>query len=584
MVSAPGLDERTEKGLVRLLFARLALTVLAFGTAVGLDGLGQALAEDARVGLYLTVAAAFASTIFSAATLAYVRRPALYASAQLAIDVGIVTSLVHYSGGRESIFTFLYVVVTLYGSGLFERRGAIVSATLSALAYGVILFGGRLGLFPRLVEDGELLPIAVLGAIWGVHVGALYLVGVLSSLLSAELMRTGAALDQSTSDLRQLRDLHRLTIESIMSGLLTIDQEGRVTSFNPEAERITGRSRDEVHGEPLESVIPGAGAVLDASNEGERGAPNGRGRIAYSNSRGEELYLGLASSVLKGPDEAPAGHIVIFQDVTKVVAMERELRQSERLAAVGEMAAKIAHEIRNPLASISGSVQILGATVDWEATDRESRQLLDIVVREADRLNVLISDFLQYSRPNPPKASRVDLGELILDVAKMLESTESAGPEGVRVRCETRGGTFCVSGDADQLRQVVWNLAINGIQAMEDGGILTLGLRAGMHGLTQDGGVARRNGDQRASGRTPDAEERSPHVEIVVRDQGPGISDEIRERIFEPFFTTKQMGTGLGLAMVHRIVEVHGGALSVESEMGTGTTFRVILPSMQERE
>ncbi|MCH2186987.1 PAS domain S-box protein, partial [Myxococcota bacterium] len=392
---------------VRLVFAHLALTVVSLGIALALQGFGRDLTEEESAGLYGTVVAAFATTIVSALMLRRHHASRSLLPFQLATDVAIVTSLVYFSGGQESIFTFLYVIVTLYAAVLFGRRGAMISASASAAAYGAMLLATQLDGWRQGVEvEAGTIPWAATMAIWAVHVGALYLVGMLASFLSSELQRTGQALDQSADDLRRLRDLHKRTVESLMSGLLTLDAEGVVTWFNPEAERITGRSLESTVGRPIDAFIPGAQGLLNSACPVEGRAPVPRARLAYRREDGAELHLGVAVSILRGAEGEEAGHVVIFQDVTSVVAMERELRRSERLAAVGEMAAKIAHEIRNPLASISGSIQLLrggGA----ELADPESSRLMDIVVRETDRLNGLITDFLLYSRPSPPEKKEV---------------------------------------------------------------------------------------------------------------------------------------------------------------------------------
>jgi len=567
------LDPQSQLRLGRLLFARLALTVVGFAIAIGLDVLGHELAPFARRGLYLTVVVSFGVTILSAALLRRTRRVDRFASLQIAVDVGIVSSLVHFSGGRDSVFVFLFVVVTLYAAVLFERRGAMMSASLSAVAHGLILLEGRLGLTAGgIEEDTAALPI--LAAIWAVHVGALYLVGVLASLLSAELYRTGRALDQRTSDLRVLQGLHQRMVESIMSGLLTTDGDDVITSFNPEAERITGISGRLAVGRPVEDIIPGTTELSVGSEPASASGQTSRSRLSFVNQRGEEMVLGLASSVLKESKGQAQGHVVIFQDVTDVVRMEGELRRSERLAAVGEMAAKIAHEIRNPLASISGSIQILRSGGHAETDEEENRKLTEIVIRETERLDNLITNFLQYSRPPAPTIERVEIDTLLDGLAKMLDSIR---PDHIEIDIQSPPGAS-LRADPDQLRQVLWNLANNAIQAMPDGGRLEISAGAAPDLPAQDGAASRRN-EQGGAGSSEDAGRLS--MEIVLRDDGEGMSEELQERIFEPFFTTKKEGSGLGLATVDRIIESHGGALLVESREGVGTTFRVRLPGSE---
>ncbi len=552
--------------LTGLMAARLGVTLASLGVTLALHALGRELPGVARNGLYYTVAFAFFMTVVSAIGERRRWSDARAVTLQIATDVCIVSSLVYFTGGLDSIFTFLYVLVTVYGAVLFQRSGAVVAATLSSAAYGAVLFGER---FVTMPESGYAhdpsLSVGV--ATWGVHVAALYLVGLLASVLSGELHRTGRALDERTSDLRVLRDLYQRTVESIMSGLLTVDLDGRITSFNPEAERITGLASREAIGRSLEAMIPGSMEVALKERLSEPGAQPDRKRLVYDNARGEERWLGLAGSVLRGEGGDPIGHVIIFTDVTEVVSMELELRRSERMAAVGGMAAKIAHEIRNPLASISGSIEILKGSGQLPE-GRETDALMDIVLRETERLNQLIIDFLQFSRPTPPLRECVYLGDLAGEVLQVLQGTL---PEDVRAEGPDELGDAAL-GDERQLRQVVWNLCLNAVQAMPKGGCLRLTVRSGSADPPQATLVDGRNVDSGVGLNGAD------WVELAVSDTGEGIPDEMQAEVFEPFFTTKEEGTGLGLATVHSIVERHGGELLLESRLGLGTTFCVRLP------
>ena len=561
----------------RILSARVGLAALGLILVAGLDWAGEGFSQPAREGLYLTLAAGFSSLLLTAFWQPSARYAGSYTFFQIALDVAMVTSLVHFSGDPESFFTFLYLTVTIYGAILYERRGAMAAAGMSALAYGALIFATHAGFLKGYGGDYERLSVSVLAATWGVRSGAFFLVAVLASFLSREVSRTGKALDEKTSDLGQLRELYEQTVVSIMSGLLTTDENGRITSFNPEAERITGRSSNAVLGLLLESVIPGTAKILAESDRSLPRSRVSRTRLRHENQRGEGLFLGVAASILKGDDGAQRGHVVIFQDVTAVAAMERELRSTERLAAVGEMAAKIAHEIRNPLASISGSIQILQASHDTsEAEQADSDRLMDIVLRETERLNTLIGQFLQYSRPTPPALEPVPVLALLEEMKELLEASR---PEDVEIECSGPEG-IRVLADRDQLKQVLWNLANNGVHAMPKGGSLKFSVSAVAAEEAQERQLDGRKGER------SDKSRQSPDrlgVEISVSDSGVGILQEDQERIFEPFFTTKAEGTGLGLATVHRVVEGHGGSIRVESQEG-GTTVRLQLPGPGERE
>ena len=530
-------------GLARLLVARLVLAVFAFVLALALSPVGQSGAEV--LGLWAALALAFLSTAVSAAWMSRVRRLAAFGAVQLLADVAMVTALVHFSGSGVPAFGFLYLPITVFGAVLFDRPGAYGSALLSSAAYAATLAGSATPM-----QDGAAF------ALWSAQTGALLIVALLASALTRDLRLAGARLDASRARLFQLRSLHERTVECLSSGLLTTDAVRRITFFNPEAEHITGRLSREVLGCPVDEVLPGVSALANDS-----GASHGRmrARLQVVGAGGEARHLGIAVSVLRGEDGAAAGYVTIFQDVTNVVQMEQELRRRERLAGVGELAASIAHEIRNPLAAISGSVELLCRGVP---DPQDGARLREIVLREIERLDALIRDFLRYARPVPPKLEAVALLPLLDDVARMLAS---ATPAGAQLEVEGDAGAIALA-DATQLRQVLWNLARNAFDALEGPGVVRI----------EASRVAGPPQEEGAGGRKPSAGG-SGCVEIVVADTGRGIPLAEVERIFDPFYTTKADGTGLGLPTVHRIVEGHHGALSVESQPGVGTRFRVRL-------
>ena len=535
--------------LLRLLAGRLALSLAILGGALGIT------AERARLGIadpergfYATVVAAFVVTILCALLQRRVRRVRAFAAAQLGIDVAVVSALVHFSGGPDSFFAFLYVPITVYAALLFGRAGAYTASGLGAASYAAVLaIDARHGL-------AEAVPLAL----WGANAGGLLLVALLASALSRERDRVGDALAEKVRDLQSLRRLHERTVASLTSGLLTTDPAGTITSFNPEAERITGVPAADAIGQSLDAVIPGA---RDLVFESVRSTARSRARLRFRNRRGDELFLGLAGSVLRDAADAPGGFVVIFQDVTKVVEMEAQLRRHERLAGVGQLAADLAHEIRNPLAAISGSIQILEGGGDAD----EARRLMEIVVRETDRLNALITDFLHFARPGPAKPEAVEIAGALADMRQIFETVR---PPSVELVVEAPAALHVLVDDR-QLRQLLWNLFLNAIQAMPEGG--RLAIEAALPAQ-----------DEADAGRTRPAE--GPRfAEIRVADTGTGIPEAVLDRIFDPFFTTKEEGSGLGLATVHRIVEGNGGHVSVESAVGRGTTVRVLLPVAEAR-
>jgi two-component system sensor histidine kinase PilS (NtrC family) len=387
------------------------------------------------------------------------------------------------------------------------------------------------------------------------------LVALLGTALARELRIAGERLQESATSLALLRDLHERTVGSLTSGLLTTDLDGRIRSFNPEAERITGLASREVYGRDLDEVLPGARGIAMAP-AAARGRV--RARMPFRDRAGQERRLGLSGSILRSADGAPDGHVVIFQDVSDVVRMETELRRSERLAATGQLAANMAHEIRNPLAAISGSLEMLRDDPARGVDGAQRRRLFDIALREVERLDHLIADFLEYARPAAAEPAPVLVGPVVEDVVKMFEASRPAGVElsmAVPPDCT-------VLADSRQLRQALWNLLLNAAQAMPAGGAIRVEART-LAEPPQGGDPQRRNA----------RDEEARCVEIAIADTGVGIPPEVLERVFEPFFTTKRSGSGLGLPTVHRIVENHGGSLALESRPGAGTTVRVRLPA-----
>jgi two-component system sensor histidine kinase PilS (NtrC family) len=409
-------------------------------------------------------------------------------------------------------------------------------------------------------------PAPVLLGMWVVNAGGVILVAGLASLLSAELRRTGEALKQRTSDLSRLQTLHQRTVESLMSGLLTTNEAGRITLFNPEAERITQLSHEEVIGKSLEAVLPGIHEFVVAATERGR-VLRSRARMSYPVQGERTRHLGVGAYALRDGESTAGGHVVIFQDVTDVVEMEQNLRRSERLAAIGELSASIAHEIRNPLAAISGSIEMLHSGRNSESAPSDPERLMKIVLREVDRLDHLITGFLQYARPEPRRVEAIDLRAAVGDVMEMFDAACS---DAIETDVSVAGG-LVVHADAAQLRQVLWNLVLNAAQAMPDGGRVRLS--AGL--LDEKESQEAQPGDRRAQ----EEEGKESWVEIVVADDGIGIPADQMDRIFDPFFTTKPSGSGLGLATVHRIIEDHGGTVRLESQLGVGTTFRIRFPA-----
>jgi two-component system sensor histidine kinase PilS (NtrC family) len=546
--------------LVRVTGARLVLAVGALAAAGVFIGIGRPNAGNAESALYGVLCAGILIAALFAAALPFVTRVARFGALLVGVDLALVTAVVHFSGGADSIFGFLYLPITLYGAIFFERRGAYLSAVLASIGYGLALFAAeRTG--TRAVFGGAQ-PGTPLLALWVMHTVALLLVALLATALTRELRIAGERLAESTSSLRELRDLHERIVESLTSGLLTTDLDGRVTSFNPEAERISGRAAGDVIGHDVDDVLPGAREIVMTAR-GSASRP--RARVAFRDGAANDRRLGLSGGVLRSAEGEPGGWVVIFQDVTEVVRMEGELRRSERLAATGQLAANMAHEIRNPLAAISGSLEMLRDEDRRPREAEERRRLMDIALREVERLDHLIADFLDFARPAAAEPAPLPVAAAVEELVKMFETSYPGVDLAVSVPSD------CIAlADPRQLRQVLWNLLLNALQALPDGGRIGVSARR-VADAPQESGPRGRNA----------SDEGGQYVEIAISDSGVGIAPDVLERVFEPFFTTKRAGSGLGLPTVHRVVENHGGSLSIESRPGHGTTVRVRLPAAE---
>jgi two-component system sensor histidine kinase PilS (NtrC family) len=440
------------------------------------------------------------------------------------------------------------------------RRGGMMIATLSAVLYaGIVLvqyfgLGGMIGI-PFLDHDGTLPPTRIVAYTTGLNVFLFFSIAFLSGSLADRLQRAGARLERASSEIADLQAFNQHVIDSLSSGLATTDRQGRILTFNRAAEAITGLESLAVVGRRIEDVLDLPPAVAaELINQ----AGPGRGRRVESPFRtagGRQIELGYTATLLRGPG-GHAGLLFAFQDVTDIKKLERDARLRQRLAAVGEMAAGIAHEIRNPLASMSGSIQILRQ--ELPLTD-EQAQLMDIVLRESERLNDTIRSFLAYARPQRFSIARLDVRRVLNDAALLLRnSSEVQDGHVIDVRVPMHEVAF--EADENQIRQIVWNLATNGLRAMRNGGRLTLGAR-----LESTGEAGQES------------------VVLDVADEGVGIPADELDAIFQPFRGTFAKGTGLGLAIVHRIVSDYNGEIHVSSTPGRGTTVSVRLPAAQSQ-
>lgn len=465
---------------------------------------------------------------------------------QLVIDIIFVTWLVWTTDVIHSPYIALYIVV-IACSGLFLgpresillSLGCAVAFTCSALA---VLNG--IGQPPTrdLLANGRAQTFQSIG-LFDI---AFLVVGLLSARLAERQSRSDVRLKAATQSLANLRALHERIVQSIRSGVVTTDLQGTIYTFNSAAEEITGYPEADVRGQDA-SIFFGEikGIIDDSMKIHYAGEASPRFEANCLTADGLRLRLGFSISPLFAETGETTGTVITFQDLTHIRALEETSRRQDRLAAIGRMAASIAHEIRNPLAAMRGSIQMLRADMEGESSQTE---LMEIILRESDRLNRIISDFLSYARPRSIIQSKVDVGELLKRTFTLLRHSAEIHESQI-IKEEVPETPLLIDADSEQLQQVFWNLARNALQAMPKGGTLTANVQQ----------------------RLPD------RLRIAFTDTGRGMSPEQVEHLFEPFSSTTG-GTGLGLSIVYQIIRDHGGTINVRSRLGQGTTITIELP------
>jgi two-component system sensor histidine kinase PilS (NtrC family) len=525
--------ESLKRKIKALTVFRALFVTLLFGSSYLFRGSEQLLQIRS---LFYLIGSVYFVTLIYAFLLDKVRNLFLLAYIQLVLDVILATLLIYVSGGIESWFSFTLVLIIIASSIILNKKAGFVIATLSSVSYGMLV---NLQLYDviRIGSEGLAKEPAYLYKLF-LHVIFFYLTAYLSGYLSARLEKTVQELEQTDLDLRNLELFNKEVIESLPSGLFTVDISGRILLFNDAAERITGMQRDLVIGQKIDVVMPFLPFPL---LEGRR--------EEIIPADGVQKIIGITISPLKGIAQAPKGFIAVFQDLTQIKKLEDEIKKKEKLAAIGELSSNIAHEIRNPLASLKGSIEMLR---EDSVNQNYKERLMSIALKEMERLNSIITDFLTYSRPTLPVFQTFDICELLDETVELLQNIDH--DKGRISFKKNYSSPLIVRADPQKMHQVFWNLGLNAIEAMPEGGELSIRADS-MHDF----------------------------VAITFQDSGCGIEGRDIGKVFYPFFTTKGDGTGLGLAITYRIIDEHKGRISVKSTTGIGTAFEIILPAPDEK-
>jgi two-component system sensor histidine kinase PilS (NtrC family) len=546
-VSQPTGAELNRRVIYLMLF-RLALISLVLGVTILLSWLSDVdLSAPASLVLFAIIGMTYLLSLIYSVLIRRGLDPTRLADAQVAADLVTTTLLVHVTGGPQSAYTFFFPLSIIGAATVRFRAGAVVVAVASIVLFVGVSLAGVYQILP--VPAGQrVLPHEVtnveLGRAMALNLAAFAGVAVLAFNLGAQIQRTTASLEVERSAAADLFALHDDIVRSLSSGLITVDQSGEVLSMNRAAGEMLQIAADDALGRPVERILPGIGERVAAL----AGSPTPRRTDLVLDRRdGVRLVLGITTSPLRDNRDVVVGRIFNFQDLTELRAMEGQVKRAERLAVIGGLAAGVAHEIRNPLASISGSIELLR---NAPSGDEDSRPLMDIITREIDRLNVMVDDLLDYASPQPLRRVEFDLAALAHETMQVFEQDRSFDHVALTAADDTVREGLRLTADPGKLRQVLWNLLRNAAEAADSGGG-SIEVRVALAG---------------------------EHASMEVADDGPGVASENLDRLFDPFFTTKSRGSGLGLATCQNIVHEHGGTIRAESEPGKGCRFVVRLP------
>ena len=544
--------------LFRVLVVSFLLGIAAFIQIKGADSLSQM----SLYPIFIVIGITYLLSIIYVVLLKVVKNILSCVYVQSIFDIILITILVYATGGVESVYSTLYPLVIIYSVIFLGRKGGLLAASASGIVYGVLLdlefYGILHPIYSELHHGYDYSAGYVFSRIF-IYIVSFYIIAFLGSFVVERQKKLVSLLSEKDNAFEQLDTLYSSIVESVSAGIMTIDLQGRVKSFNSAAEEITGLMFSQIKDRHIDKIFIDISDVIYRKTEGDRRSTSGddgkrnRFEAVVPLKDGKQMVLGFSFSPLINRNGKEIGEILIFQDLTHIKEMEGEVERSKRLAMIGEMSAVLAHELRNPLASISGSIQLLKKDLKLTGTDE---RLMDIVLRGKDHLENLARDFLLLARPSMDKRSVMNVKEIVDDLIESVrfghDWNDNVAIE--KILCEQNE----VYGNETEIRQVFLNIIVNALQSMPDGGKLEITSR----GVKRDGNEV---------------------LEISISDTGCGISEENLKKIQEPFYTTKEMGTGLGLAIVHRVIESNLGEFKVESEVNKGTICTISIPRNYDR-
>jgi two-component system sensor histidine kinase PilS (NtrC family) len=483
---------------------------------------------------------------------------------QIFVDIVVLTMIMHYSGGSNSYFTILYILPILMAGVYLQLFGGLAAAVLATSIYilytslevsGNLPFSGG----EWIVSQKNIYRLLVKSYL---HTIVFILAGMVSGYVSKRFLSRGEELAERERELKSVRLSTDSILNNMSSGLVVTDMEGMILAVNPAALEILGLDPDEkIEGKDIREMKPFLSKLVSELELAiETGTPRRRGEIQVESKSGAIVPLGLSISILRDEKGEEKGGIVLFQDLAEVHRMREKIRQADKMAAIGRLSASIAHEIRAPLASICGSIEMLKGELDLSG---ENRELMDLIMKESDRLDNIINDFLEFARMKKPALSSIDVEKCLKEVVMLLRHSSMQKKRiAMEIECGCPGARILA--DDEQIRQVFLNIMINACEAMEPHGAISIGIAEEMTQIDEEG-----------------VEEQ--FIRVDFENDGPPIPADVLPHLFEPFFTTKEGGTGLGLAIAARIIESHKGQIKVESREDSSTLFSVFIPVQCEQ-
>jgi len=541
--------------IISLIISRIVIITLLLGITVFIDIRRQSffISSDTINVFYFVVAIIY---LFSCAYVILHKLKVDYRYniyLQIAVDVFTITSLIFMFGNTQIDYSLFYTLVIIYSAIFLGRKGGFFVASIASIFYGIFLnleFYQLAPSLPILKVDYEMNAADALTNLI-VRITSFYVLAFLASFIIEQEKKTSTLLEAKASEFNQLDRLFRSIVESVYSGVMTIDLNNVIKTFNAAAEEITGFSRAKVQGLNIQDVFPEFLQFLNKETIDEQN--KARIEIVITGRNREKINLGLSVAPLIGKSSKQIGNILIFQNITQIKQMEKALEKNRNMALIGEMAAGWAHEVRNPLAAITGSIELLKQGMKPEGTNK---RLMEIVLRGKDQLENFVRNFLLLARTVPAARETVDVNRIIEEILEAIVLNKAWNGK-IEIN-KLFSKDVRIFANKEQVRQILNNIIANAVEAMEEGGLLFVETKRF------------------------ESDDRKTYAEIIISDTGCGIAEDDLSKVFEPFFTKKIQGTGLGLAIVNHLVEGYKGKIEILSREGQGTICRLLLPIEKE--